>query len=66
MLEYGQAVGQTTGAGGHAGGGTQDVGAGAAALVSNAVNTVSALPPEQLLVVVLAIFAGLILLRRAF
>jgi hypothetical protein len=68
MVEYGQGVGQATGLGGHAagGGGTTDLGAGAAAFVTNAVNTVSALPPEQLLVLVIAIFFGLILLRRAF
>jgi hypothetical protein len=67
MVEYGQGVGQATGVGGHAaGGGTQDLGAGAAAFVTDAVNTVATLPPEQLLVLLLAVFFGLILLRRAF
>ncbi len=67
MVEYGQGVGQATGVGGQTGGGgTQDLGAGAAAFVSNAIHTVSALPPEQLLLLVVAVFAGLIILRRAF
>ena len=67
MVEYGQGVGQTTGVGGHpAAGGTQDLGAGASAFLTNALNTVSALPPEQLLLLVVAVFAGLIILRRAF
>lgn len=67
MVEYGQSVGQVAGASGHAaGGGTQDLGAGAAAFVSNAINTVSAFPPETLLLIALAIVAGLIFLRRAF
>jgi hypothetical protein len=67
MVEYGQGVGQATGVGGQAGGGgTQDLGAGAAAFVDNAIHTVSALPPEQLVLVVVAVLACLIILRRAF
>ncbi|MEW6224654.1 MAG: hypothetical protein AB1627_08480 [Chloroflexota bacterium] len=66
MLEYGQGVGQATGAGGGQAGGSTDVGASAAAFVSDAVNAVSALPPEGLVALVVAIFFGLVLLRRAF
>lgn len=67
MVEYGQAVGQASGAGGHAtGGGTQDLGAGAVAFVSNTVHTISALPPETLLAIAVVIIVGLLFLRRAF
>jgi hypothetical protein len=66
MAEYGQVVGQTTGAGGGGGAGTQDLGAGAVAFVTHAVNEVSSLPPETLLLIVALIFIGLIVLRRAF
>lgn len=67
MLEYGQGVGQATGvAGGGGGGGTQDVGANAAAFVSNAINTVSSLPPETLVLIVVLIVVGLFVLRQAF
>jgi len=66
MVEYGQGVGHATGVGGQAAGGGQDLGSGAAAFVTNAVNTVASLPPEQLLVLLVAVFFGLILLRRAF
>ncbi len=57
-----------TGAGGAAGGGggTQDLGAGVSSFVSNAVNTVSSLPPETLLLIVVLVVLGLIVLRRAF
>lgn len=67
MVEYGQGVGQATGVGaGPHGGGTQDLGAGAAAFVNDAVNQISALPPTTLVLIVVAIFIGLIILRRAF
>lgn len=68
MVEYGQGVGQATGAGGAigGGGGSQDLGAGAADFVNKAVNTISSLPPETLLVIVVVILLGLIVLRRAF
>jgi hypothetical protein len=67
MVEYGQGVGQATGtAGGGQAGGSTDVGASAAAFVSDTVNTISALPPEALLALVVAVFLGLIVLRRAF
>ena len=66
MVEYGQGVGQATGvAGGGGGGGTQDLGAGAMAFVHNAVDTITTLPPEQLLVLVVAVLFGLFILRKA-
>jgi hypothetical protein len=67
MVEYGQGVGQATGiAGGGGGGGSQDLGAAASQFVSNAVNTVSTMPPGMLLALVVLIVLGLIVLRRAF
>jgi hypothetical protein len=67
MLEYGQGVGQATGvAGGGSAGGTQDVGAAASQFVNNAVNTISTMPPEMLLAIVVVLVLGLIVLRRAF
>jgi len=69
MVEYGNGVGHATGAGGAVGGGsggTTDLGAGAAQFVNDAVNTVSALPPTTLILIVVLIFVGLIILRRAF
>jgi hypothetical protein len=42
------------------------VGAAAADFVSGAVDRVAALPPEGLLLLALAILAGLFLLKRAF
>jgi hypothetical protein len=68
MVEYGNGVGQATGAGGGGGGGghTTDLGAGAAAFVNDAVHTISALPPTTLVLIVVLIFVGLIILRRAF
>lgn len=68
MVEYGQGVGQGTGMGGANPGtsGTQDLGAGVSAFVSDAVDTVSALPPEMLVLIAVVIFVGLIVLRRAF
>jgi hypothetical protein len=67
MVEYGQGVGHATGvAGGGGAGQTTDVGAQAAAFVGSVVDQVSALPPEGLLLLVVAIFVGLIILRKAF
>jgi hypothetical protein len=69
MAEYGQGVGQATGvAGGSggAGGGTTDIGAGVAAFVRDTTDTLAALPPEALVAIVIAIFLGLVILRRAF
>lgn len=67
MVEYGQAVGQAAGQGGGNGGaGTQDLGTGAAEFVNHAVNELSALPPEALLLIAALIVIGLVVLRRAF
>jgi hypothetical protein len=68
MVEYGQGVGHATGVAGGSGGATgqtTDVGASAAAFIGDAVHQVQALPPEGLLLLVVAIFFGLILLRKA-
>jgi hypothetical protein len=64
MAEYGEGVGQATGFGG-ATGGSQDLGVGAAAFVNDAVRTVQVMPPEQLLLLVVVILAGLVFLRKA-
>ncbi len=68
MLEYGQGVGQATGATGGigGGGGSQDIGAAASQFVSNAVDTISTMPPETLLLLVVVVLLGLIVLRKAF
>jgi hypothetical protein len=70
MVEYGNGVGQVSGqAGGGAaqGGGPQfDVGVGVEHFVTDAVRTISAMPPAYLVVGVVVIFLGLIILRRAF
>jgi hypothetical protein len=67
MIEYGHAVGEGSGAGGSgAGGGSVDVGADIANFASDAVSRISALPPEALLLIVAAILAGLLVLKRAF
>ncbi len=67
MVEYGQGIGQVSGQGGSGGqGGGGDMGAAAADFVSSAVDRVAALPPEGLLLLALAILAGLFILKRAF
>ena len=71
MVEYGHGVGEGTsgvsgyggGGGGAAGGG--DWGAGLGRVAGDAVDTVAALPAEQLLLLVVAIVIGLFLLKRA-
>jgi hypothetical protein len=68
VVEYGNGVGQVAGqvGGGHAGGGTMDVGASAAAFVSDSIHTISTMPPTMLAAAVLGILVLLVLLRRAF
>ena len=68
MVEYGNGVGHATGAGGGIGGGgaTTDIGAGAEKFVNDAVTTLSGLPPTTLVLIVVLIFLGLMILRRAF
>jgi len=72
MVEYGNGVthgggGQLSGGGGSAvGGGPVDVGASVSHWVSSTVDTVSAMPPLELLAIAVAIIIGLVILRRAF
>jgi hypothetical protein len=68
MVEYGNAVDQGSGAvggGDRVGSGGADLGAGAVNFVNDTVHNVQALPPEMLLLLVVVIFAGLYVLKRA-
>jgi hypothetical protein len=68
MVEYGNAVdqgGRAVGGGGSVGGGGADLGAGAVNFVNDTVRNVQALPPEMLLLLAVAILAGLYVLKRA-
>jgi hypothetical protein len=67
MVEYGNGVGQVSGqAGGGAGGGQADVGAALGQWVTDSVHTISTLPPTTLVAVIVIVFLGLMVLRRAF
>ena len=67
MVEYGNGVGQATGSGGGGGGGGHtDVGAQIGRFINDSVDTIAALPPEMLLAGIVAIFLGLVILKRAF
>jgi hypothetical protein len=67
VVEYGNGVGQATGAGGGGGGGGHtDVGAQIGRFINDSVDTIAALPPEMLLAGIVAIFLGLVILKRAF
>ena len=69
MVEYGNGVGEATGVAngaGGGGGGSMDVGAAASKFVHDAAHTVSTLPPEALIAIVIVIFLGLVFLRKAF
>jgi hypothetical protein len=69
MVEYGNGVGEVTGVAngaGGGGGGSMDVGAAAGNFIHDAANTVSTLPPEAILAIVVVILLGLIFLRKAF
>jgi hypothetical protein len=67
MAEYGNGVGQATGAAGGSGGGqTMDAGAAFGQFVGNAAHTISTMPPAQLALLVVVIVVGLVILRRAF
>ena len=67
MLEYGQMVGQGSGAGGSGGGGGSiEVAADIAAAASDAVARVAALPPQTLFVIAAVILGGLFVFRPAF
>jgi len=64
MAEYGNGVSQSTGSGS----GAQGVDAGAAIgqMITDAVNTVTALPPTTLLLGFVILVIGLVILKRAF
>jgi hypothetical protein len=67
VVEYGNGVGQATGAGGGGGGaGHTDVGAQIGKFINDSVDTIAALPPEVLIAGIIVIFLGLIILKRAF
>ena len=67
MVEYGNGVGQATGvAGGGGGGGSMDAGAAVGQFVSNAANTLSAMPPWQLGLLVVIVVVGFVIFKRAF
>jgi hypothetical protein len=65
MVEYGNGVSQGAGqvGGGH-GGGSVDVGTAVGDWISNAGHTIATMPPAELAVLIVAVLAGLLLLRR--
>jgi len=65
MVEYGNGVSQGAGqAGGHGGGSSVDIGAAIGDWISNAGHTISTMPPAELVVLVVAVIAGIVLIRR--
>ena len=71
MAEYGNGVGQATGAGGGGSGatgvgGNQDVIDRLSGILRDGVDTIAALPPEMLIAGIIVAFLGLIILTRAF
>lgn len=72
MVEYGHGIEQVSGQSGGDGGGaglgsgSGDIGASISGFVSDSVDRIAALPPEMLLLLAIVIFAGLVVLRRAF
>jgi len=66
MAEYGNGVSQSTGGGGSQGGGTVDAGAAIGQMITDAVNTVTALPPTTLLLGFAVLVIGFLILKRAF
>lgn len=64
MVEYGRVTGETTSRGGGGGGGSIDVGGGVMDFVNNTVDQVASMPPEQLLLIGIVLFVGLLILRR--
>ena len=65
MAEYGNGVSQSTG-GGSGGGQPIDAGAAIGQMITDAVNTVTALPPTTLLLGLVILVMGLVILKRAF
>jgi hypothetical protein len=67
MVEYGNGVGQVAGgSGGKLGGGGGDLGGQFVNFVTDSVHTISALPPETLLLIAIVAIVGLFVLKRAF
>jgi hypothetical protein len=69
MVEYGNGVSGVAGqvAGGSTGGSRSvDVGASASQFLTDSAHTLSTLPPAGLVALVVIVFLGLIILRRAF
>ncbi len=66
MAEYGTGVGQSTGGGGSQGGQTVDAGAAIGQMITDAVDTVSTLPPTTLLLGLVVLIVGFLILKRAF
>jgi hypothetical protein len=64
MAEYGNGVSQSTG-GGPGGGQAVDAGAAIGQMITDAVNTVTALPPATLLLGFVVVVIGLVILKRA-
>jgi hypothetical protein len=67
MVEYGNGVSQGAGqvSGGHGGGGGNvDLGTQLGSWVSSAQHTISTMPAWELAIVVVAVIAGLVLIRR--
>ena len=67
MVEYGNGVGQATGAtgGGHAGA-QMDAGAAFGQFVSSSIHTIQTMPPAQLALLVVIVVVGLVIFKRAF
>lgn len=70
MVEYGQGVsegaGKFSGSAGGGSGGGGDWGGNLMAAATDAVDTVLALPTEQLLLLLAVVIVGLVILKRAF
>jgi hypothetical protein len=69
MVEYGNGVGGVAGqvsGGASDPGRTIDMGASASQFITDSVQTLSTLPPGALLALVVVVFVGLIVLKRAF
>jgi hypothetical protein len=65
MVEYGNGVSQGAGqVGGGGGGGSVDLGTAVGDWISSAGHTISTMPPAELVVLIVAVLAGLFLLRR--
>lgn len=69
MVEYGNAIDQSTGqagGGGLGGGGPRDLDSAAVDFVGDSIDKLAALPPEMLLLLAVLVLAGLYVLKRAF